>query len=164
VDDLVVDAPASLGDDVAFAPLAGWNTSAGHGPPSSGVRSVAVIANVPLRPDPDSFAPPLLGNRQIGALPVDGIAIVAEQEGPADAPTTGAGPVERDLPLSLHDARIVQGGGEGLTREDLTHYRIAGVVNGRPLIVEAWFGTRDPGLPLLREAQLALDRLVVVPA
>jgi hypothetical protein len=164
---LNVSGPASLGSDLAFAPLDGWTDSAGASPaftPYSERAIAATTANVTLpQVDPDSVYPPGLTNNQIEALPPDGIAIGAEQLLFTENEVPVADYPIRELPLSLKDAKSWTGGGEGLAREDLTHFYVSGSVNGRPIIVQAWFGTTDVTPDLLRQAQRALDQLVVVP-
>ena len=164
---LNVSAPASLGGDVAFAPLDGWTSTLGSSPaftPYSAPAIAAVTSNVTLASvDPGSVYPPGLTNDQIDALPTNGIAIEAEQI----LSTRNAVPATdypvRDLPLDLNDAKSWTGGGEGLTRTDITQYSIRSSVNGRPIIVQAYLGTADPSPELVRQAQHALDQLVVVP-
>jgi hypothetical protein len=167
LDELFVDAPASLGADVAFAPLDGWTSTTGSSPaftPYSERGIAATTSNVTLPPaDPDSVYPPGLTNNQIDALPADGIAIQAEQLLFTRNPIPSADDPVLTLPLDLRDAKSWTGGGEGLTREDLTQYGFRGSVNGRPIIVQAWFGTAEPSSALVREAQQAIDQLVVVP-
>jgi hypothetical protein len=156
---------ASLG----FEPLDGWITSTYLTPSFSRFgepASAAAISNVKLEArDPESVYPPGLTNNQLDALPAHGIAVEAEQIlFTRNALPTGAGYPERSLPVDLRDATSSTGGGEGLSRTDLTSYHLNATVNGHPIIVQAWFGTADPSPDLLRQAQLALNHLVVVPA
>jgi hypothetical protein len=164
---LDVSAPASLGSNLAFAPLDGWTTTAGSSPaftPYSERAIAAATSNVTLPPvDPDSVYPPGLTNNQIDALPADGVAIGAEQLLFTRNPIPSVDYPALSLPLDLRGAKSWTGGGEGLTREDLTRYSFSGSVNGRPIIVQAWFGTADPSSELIHQAQRAIDQLVVVP-
>jgi hypothetical protein len=164
---LEVSAPASLGSNLAFAPLDGWTSTAGSSPslnPYSEPAIAATTSNVTLPPvDPDAVYPPGLTNNQIDALPADGIAIGAEQIlSTRNAIPSTDYPI-LSLPLDLRDAKSWSGGGEGLTRTDLTQYQLEGSVNGRPIMVQAWFGTADPSSELIHQAQMAIDQLVVVP-
>src|SRR5262249_12484588 len=68
------------------------------------------------------------------------------------------------LPLDLGSATVAHGPFEGLARENVTSYRLAGTVNGRAISVQAWFGTDAPRDRLLRQAKEALDTLAVTPA
>ena len=153
---------------LSFSPLAGWTSSGGLSPasPFAEQASAAVTSNVVLDPaDPDSVYPPGLTNNQIEALPTDGIAIQAQQllftRNPI--PEDAQYPV-RDLPLRLADASVGHGPTEGLPRNDLTNYTLQGLVNGRPIIVVVWIGTRDPSSALIHQAQGGLNQLVVSPA
>ena len=166
---LYVDAPASLGADVAFEPLDGWTTSTSTAPafsPFGEPATAATIANVSLPPpDPASLYPSGLTNDQLKDLPADGIAIVAQQLLFTRNPIPpGSGYRSATLPLDLADARFANGPFEGLDREDVTSSTLDATVNGRPIIAQAWFGTSDPSDDLVRRAQRALDQLVVVPA
>jgi hypothetical protein len=153
---------------IQFAPIDGWTSTLGSSPaftPYSEPAIAATTSNVTLPPaDPASFYPPGLTSNQIDALPADGIAIEAEQLlfTRNDIPTADY-PI-LDLPLNLDESKSATGGGEGLSRSDLTRYSLRGSVNGRPIIVQAWFGTSDPRAQLLAAAQRALDQLVVSPA
>jgi hypothetical protein len=153
---------------IQFAPIDGWTSTLGSSPaftPYSEPAIAATTSNVTLPPaDPASFYPPGLTSNQIDALPADGIAIEAEQLlfTRNDIPTADY-PI-LDLPLNLDESKSATGGGEGLSRSDLTRYSLRGSVNGRPIIVQAWFGTSDPRTQLLSDAQRALDQLVVSPA
>jgi hypothetical protein len=153
---------------IRFAPLEGWTSTMGSSPaftPYSEPAIAAMTSNVTLAPaDPGSVYPPGLTNNQIDALPADGIAIEAKQMlfTRNDIPTADY-PI-LDLPLDLDEANSWTGGGEGLSRSDLTQYYLRGSVNGRPIIVQAWFGTSDPRTQLLSDAQRALNQLVVSPA
>jgi hypothetical protein len=164
---LDVSAPASLGSDLAFAPLQGWMSSAGSSPaftPYSEPAIAATISNVTLPPvDPDSAYPPGLTNNQIDALPASGIAIEAEQILSTRNAIPSTDYPTLSLPLDLRDAKSWTGGGEGLMRTDLTQYYFRGSVNGRPIIVQAYFGTTDPSSELIHQGQKAIDQLVVVP-
>jgi hypothetical protein len=162
-----VASPPTTEPPIRFDPLDGWNTAIMSSPMFNPYTSAtaAVISNVPLTPDPDSIYPPGLSNRQLDRLPADGIAIDAEQVLFTRNPIpVGSGYQPLTLPLALSDADVSHGGGEGLTRQDLTSYYLNGLVNGRPIVVQAWFGTAHPGVELVRQAQAALKQLVVLPA
>jgi hypothetical protein len=159
--------PSTTEPPIRFDPLDGWNTAVMSSPMFDPYTSAtaAVISNVPLTPDPDSIYPPGLSNRQLDQLPADGIAIDAEQVLFTRNPIpVGSGYQPLTLPLALSDADVSHGGGEGLARQDLTSYYQNGLVNGRPIVVHAWFGTAHPGVELVRQAQAALEQLVVLPA
>jgi hypothetical protein len=162
-----VASPSTTEPPIRFDPLDGWNTAVMSSPMFDPYTSAtaAVISNVPLTPDPDSIYPPGLSNRQLDQLPADGIAIDAEQVLFTRNPIpVGSGYRPLTLPLALSDADVSHGGGEGLTRQDLTSYYLNGLVNGRPIVVQAWFGTAQPGVELVRQGQAALEQLVVLPA
>jgi hypothetical protein len=168
LNDLFVDAPASLGANLAFAPQDGWNDHVVASTLAANADDQAAsawTANVSLpEPDPDSIYPPGVTNNMVDALPGDGVIVEAEQilfTDNAIPPSTGY--VSSALPLDLRVGSVTHGGWEGQTRSDLTQYRLRAIVNGRPIGVSATFGTRDPSADLVRQAQVELNQLVVVP-
>jgi hypothetical protein len=168
LNDLFVDAPASLGSNLAFAPDEGWNervTDSTLATNPDDQATSAWAANVSLPdPDPNSIYPPGVTNNMIDALPADGVIVQANQilfTDNAIPPSTGY--VPSALPLDLRAGTVSHGGWEGQTRTDLTQYQMRAIVNGRPVGITATFGTTDPSADLLREAQIELNRLVVVP-
>jgi hypothetical protein len=168
LNDLFVNAPASLGANLAFAPQDGWNDHVAASTLAANADDQATSAwatNVSLPdPDPDSIYPPGVTNNMIDALPADGVIVEAEQILFTDnAIPSSTGYVSFALPLDLRQGSISHGGWEGQTRSDLTQYLLRAIVNGRPIGVSATFGTRDPSPDLMRQAQVELNHLVVVP-
>jgi len=171
LDDLFMNAPASLGGSVAFLPDQGWQTKVDTPPVSDGfatpgdVPVAAWTTNADLPPgDPTNTYPAGPSNDQIAALPAGGIVVAASQTLFTSNPIerTGTYPAHH-LTLGLDEFELSSGGQEGLAREDLTQASLSASVMGRPIFVHVWFGTLDVTDELRREAQDALDRLVVVP-
>jgi hypothetical protein len=167
LDVLRVSEPANLGNDIAFIPSAGWDDQAVT-PTAAGpayAMPVAWTSNVKLKPYSGVYYPAGPSNADIEGLPPEGIIVEAHQWISTRNPLPETGDFQPlSLPLHLSDGRLIVGGGEGLATNDVSQLYLRGVVNGRPMIVQALFGTREPDSGLIRQAQTALDRLVVVPA
>jgi hypothetical protein len=167
LDALQVAEPASLGNDIAFQPADGWYDQAVT-PTNGGPEfafPVAWTSNVELPTYSGSYLPAGPSNDDIANLPADGVIVSVEQW----IATRNALPATADyqpltLPLQLSDARLLRGGWEGMAANDVSQLYLSGAVNGRPIIMQAFFRTTDPSPELITQAQIALNRLVVVPA
>jgi len=162
-------APAAGPPAISFAPLDGWTTSTSTAPafsPFGEPATVAMISNLSLpAPDPASAYPPGLTNDQLKDLGAGDVAIEVQQLlFTRNAIPPSSGYRSASLPLDLTDASVANGPFEGLARENVTAYTLRVTVNGRPVIAQAWFGTSQPSDAVLRQAQRALDQLVVAPA
>jgi hypothetical protein len=163
---LQVSEPASLGNDIAFKPSAGWYDQAVT--PTSGGPAydfpVAWTSNVKLPEFSGGDLPAGPSNGDIEGLPPDGIIVEAEQWMATRNPLPDAGEFQPlTLPLQLSDAKLLVGGWEGLSTNDVSRLYLQCVVNGRPMIVQATFRMTDPSADMIKQAQIALNRLVVVP-
>ncbi|MEO8425100.1 MAG: hypothetical protein ABI595_14475, partial [Actinomycetota bacterium] len=167
LDTLVVSEPASLGNDIAFEPAEGWHDQAVT--PTSGnpawALPVAWTSNIPLPIYSGAYLPAGPSNDDIANLPQDGVIVSVSQYIPTDSPSsTDQGSVDDAVPLQLSDARLLHGGWEGLSVGDVSQLYMRVVVDGRPVVVQAFFHTTDPTADLIKQAQIALNRLVIVPA
>jgi hypothetical protein len=163
---LAVSEPASLGNDVAFEPARGWYDQAVT--PSNGgalfERPSAWTSNVELAPFDGSYLPAGPSNDEIAKLPVDGVIVSVQQSIVTRNPLPDTADYQPlpDRPI-ISDGKLLTGGWEGMAVEDVSQLYLRGVLNGRPVIVQAFFRTQDPSPDLIKQAQIALDRLVVVP-
>ena len=158
---LEVAEPASLGNDIAFEPAEGWYDQAVT-PASGHLRfdlPAAWTSNVELPRYSGNYLPAGPSNDDIARLSKNGIIVSVEQP---VAIATSTSPAELKLD-QLSEARLIIGGWEGIADEDVSQLYMRGVVNGRPIIVQAFFHTTEPSDDLIREAQIALNRLVIVP-
>jgi hypothetical protein len=137
--------------------------------PSNGPLSVppsAWTTNVALTPTNDQTYPDAgLSNDDIRSLPPDGVIVSVEQTIMTRNPlpdTADYRPLP-DRPI-ITDGRLITGGWEGMAAEDVSQLYLRGVLNGRPIIVQAFFRTTDPSPGQIKQAQIGLNRLVVVPA
>lgn len=95
---------------------------------------------------------------QLGELPRDGIAIEASIIGAEDYPSApNANFAQRDLPLNLDDAEILQKW-EGQI-EDLPKYRILGTIEQHWVEVRVFFGRSHPTEEQYESAAAALETL-----
>jgi hypothetical protein len=163
---LEVAEPASLGNDIAFEPAAGWYDQAVT--PASGHPRfdlpVAWTSNVELPRYSGNYLPAGPSSADIARLPNDGIIVSVMQ--PVAIGTSLSLPADYRplmLNLQLSDATLIVGAWEGMADEDVSRLYLRGVVNGRPIIMQAFFHTTDPSRDLIRDAQTALNRLVIVP-
>jgi hypothetical protein len=165
LDALTVSEPASLGNDIAFEPANGWFDQAVTPPGDASVaQPSAWTSNVELAPFDDSYLPAGPSNDDIRSLPADGVIVSVEQWVATRNPlpdTPDFQPLP-DRPI-IGDGRLITGGWEGMAAQDVSQLYLRGVVNGRPIIVQAYFRTTDPSPDLVRQAQLALNRLIVIP-
>jgi hypothetical protein len=165
LDALTVSEPASLGNDLAFEPATGWYDQAGTGPGDASVaQPSAWTSNVRLAPFDGSYFPAGPSNDDIRSLPADGVVVsvqqwVATRNPLPDTPDFQPLP---DRPI-IGDGRLITGGWEGMAAQDISQLYLRGVMNGRAIIVQAYFRTTDPSSDLVKQAQFALNRLVVVP-
>ena len=164
---LEVDEPASLGNDIAFEPAEGWYDQTVT--PASGYQRwdlpAAWTSNVELPRYAGDSLPAGPSNDDIARLPKTGIIVSVEQPfaiGASRSPAAGYRPLTLNLQLS--DAKLIAGGWEGMADEDVSQLYLRGVVDGRPIIMQAFFHTTEPSDDLIREAQIALNRLVIVPS
>ena len=166
LDALQVSEPASLGNDIGFEPTAGWYDQAvtpTTGGPASAFPA-AWTSNVELQTYSGGYLPAGPSNKDIEDLSASGVIVSAEQWMSTRNPLPDAGEFqELTLPLDLSDARLIRGGWEGLAISDVSQLYLRGVVNGRPIVVQAFFRTSDPSPELIDQAQIGLNRLVVVP-
>ncbi len=167
LDTLTVSEPASLGNDIAFEPERGWFDQAVM--PSNDrvpVQPSAWTTNVELPPTNDQTYPEAgLSNGDIRSLPPDGVIVSVEQPIMTRNPLPDTADYQPlPDPLIIGDGHLTTGGWEGMPAEDVSQLSLAGVLNGRPVIVQAYFRTTDPGPDLIKQAQTGLNRLVVVPA
>ena len=166
LDTLAVSEPASLGNDIAFEPERGWYDQAVT-PSNGGVafeRPAAWTSNVELAPFDGSYLPAGPSNDQIAKLPADGVIVSVEQSIVTRNPLPDTADYQplSDPPI-ISDGRLITGGWEGMAAEDVSQLYLRGVLDGRPIIVQAIFRTQDPSPDLIKQAQIALNRLVVVP-
>jgi hypothetical protein len=167
LDTLAVSEPASLGSDIAFEPARGWYDQAVT--PSNDPVSVppsAWTANVELAPTNDQTYPAAeLSNGDIRSLPPDGVIVSVQQPIMTRNPLPDTADYQPlpDPPI-ISDGHLTTGGWEGMPAEDVSQLYLRGVLNGRPIIVQAYFRTTDPSADLIKQAQIGLNRLVVVPA
>ena len=167
LDALEVSDPASLGNDIAFQPANGWYNQAVT-PTSSGpefAHPAAWTSNVELPTYSGGYLPAGPSNNDIAYLPTNRVIVSVEQW----ISTRNSLPATADyqpltLPLQLSAAVLNRGGWEGMPTDDVSQLYLRGVVNGRPVIMQAFFHTTDPSPDLIRQAQIALNMLVVVPA
>jgi hypothetical protein len=166
LDALEVAEPASLGNVVAFQPEYGWQDRAAT--PDSGDSAglpAAWTSNADLSPYSGDFLPAGPSNRDIATLPPDGVIVSAEQWMATRNPLPDTSEFHSlTLPQQLSEGQLIPGPWEGMPAADVSRLPLEGVVNGRPLIVQAYFHTADPSPELVNRAQIALNRLVVVPA
>ena len=167
LDSQTVAEPASLGNDIAFQPAKGWYDQAVT--PTNGGAAFdlhsAWTSNVELAPYPGTYLPAGPTNDDIAHLPPDGVIVSVEQSISTRNPLpTTADYQPLALPLDLADARLVRGGWEGMTATNVSQLYLRGVVNGHPVIIQAFFRTTDPTKDLINQAQIGINRLVVVPA
>ena len=164
---LKVSEPASLGSDIAFEPERGWYDQAVT--PSTDplfVPPSAWTTNVALAPTNDQTYPEAgLSNDDIRSLPPDGVIVSVEQPILTRNPLPDSADYQPlpDPPI-ISDGHLTTGGWEGMPAEDVSQLYLAGVLNGRPIIVQAYFRTTEPSPDLIKQAQIGLNRLVVVPA
>ncbi len=163
LDLLQVSEPASLGNAIAFEPTNGWYDEAAT--PASGQPEfdlpAAWTSNEPLAPYSAQYLPAGPSNADIAQLSPAGVIVSVEQ----DVPSLGATDDQSlTLPEDLSKGRLIQGGWEGMAATDVSQIYLRGVVNGRPVIVQVFFHTRDPSRDLIRQAGIGLARLVVVPS
>ena len=165
LDTLRVSEPASLGNDIAFQPTNGWYDEAAT--PASGRPEydlpAAWTSSDPLAPYSGQYLPAGPSNAEIAKLSPAGVIVSVEQAPDVPSPGSAADQV-LTLPLDLSKGRLIQGGWEGMTATDVSQIYLRGVVNGRPVIVQAFFHTLDPSRELIRKASIGLARLVVVPS
>ena len=167
LDALVLSEPASLGNDIAFRPNDGWYDEAAT--PTRGSPAIdlpaAWTSNVALTRYSQQYLPAGPSNADIARLPTDGVIVSVEQAAPAGEPPPDPASYQPSaLPLDLSTARLIRGGWEGMADSDVSQLYLRAEVNGRPVIVQAFFQTTDPSRELIREASIGLARLVVVPA
>jgi hypothetical protein len=166
LDALAVSHPASLGNDIAFEPTRGWHDQA-VGPARDGAlfpRPTAWTSNVELAPVDGSFQPAGPSNDEIAKLPPEGVILSVQQSIVTRNPLPDTADYQPlpDRPI-ISDGRLLTGGWEGLAVEAVSQLYLRGVLNGRPVIVQAFFRTQAPGPDLIERAQIGLNRLVVVP-
>jgi hypothetical protein len=165
LDALVVSHPASLGGDIAFEPAHGWSDQivALSGEPGSSLPS-AWTTDADLAGSGDPSVPAALSNDQIRSLPPDAVIVSVRQTISTRNPlpeTADYQPLPE--PPNISDGRLSTGGWEGMPAQDVSQLSLRGVVNGRPISVQAYFRTTDPSAELIKQAQIGLNRLVVVP-
>ena len=159
---LQVSEPASLGNDIAFQPRNGWydeETTQSSGRPEFDLPA-AWTSSDPLAPYSGQYLPAGPSNAEIAHLAADAVIVSVEQD-PSKNPTDQQG---LTLPIDLSKGRLIPGGWEGMAATDVSQIYLGGVVNGRPVIVQAFFHTLDPSRKLIRKASIGLARLVVVPS
>jgi hypothetical protein len=165
LDAMVVSEPASLGNDLAFEPATSWYDQAVTGQGNVSVaQPSAWTSNVRLAQFDNSYFPAGPSNNDIRSLPADGVIVSVEQWIATRNPlpdTSDFQPLP-DPPV-IGDGRLITGGWEGMAAQDISQLYLRGVVNGRAIIVQAYFHTTDPSRDLVQQAQFALNRLVVVP-
>jgi hypothetical protein len=169
LDSLAVSEPASLGNDIAFEPAHGWHDEAVT-PTTVGALGAlyelpsAWTSDVELTQSDGPSPSDGLSNDAIRRLPADGVIVSVEQWITTRNPLPDT-PDFQSLPdrPNLAHARLITGGWEGMPAEDVSQLYVSGVLNGRPVIVQAYFRTQDPSPDLITQAQIGLNRLVVVP-
>jgi hypothetical protein len=152
--------PAGLG----FLVVPGWTVLVNGGDGTAARPTIAVAANVPLRPGDDADGLPL---STLEALPPNGVVIVATVSEllpgqPRDVRELYFPP--STLPLRLRDARpYIPYGTQLRPKQPLGQYELRALVSGYEIDLNLYFGTERPSRALLSVAQRQLDRLVVRP-
>lgn len=166
LDTLDVSEPASLGKDIAFEPERGWYDQAVTPSGEQSVPPSAWTTDIALAPTNDqTYREAELSNDDIRSLPAGGVIVSVEQP----IMTRNALPDTADYqplpdPPIIKDGHLNTGGWEGMPAEDVSQLYLRGVLNGRPVIVQAYFRTTDPSSDLIKQAQIGLNRIVIVPA
>ncbi len=166
LDAMRVSEPAGLGNDIAFEPAKGWYDQA-VAPTIAGAYfdlPTAWTANVPLAAFDGYSLPAGPSNKEIAQLPANGLIVRVQQSIGTRNPLPNT-PDYRPLqpPLSIADGKLVTGGWEGLPTSDVSQLDLRGTIRGRPVSIQAFFGTATPSPDLIKQAQIGLNRLVVVP-
>jgi hypothetical protein len=166
LDALRVSEPASLGNDIAFEPEHGWYDGAATptSPDASFDGPSAWTANVPL--DPPNGNLPAGPTNDLTELPSGSVIVWVEQwlttrNALPDLPNLQ--PIPGAIGPDISRGTLSTGPWEGQAASDVSALHLSGTLGGRPVVVNAYFHTADPGTDLVRQAQFALNRLIVVP-
>lgn len=152
--------PAGLG----FLVVPGWAVLENGGDGTAARPTIAVAANVPLRPGDDADGLPLA---TLEALPPNGVVIIATVSGllpgqPREIRELYFPP--STLPLRLRDARpYIPGGTQLRPKRPLGQYELRALVSDYEIDLNVYFGTERPPPALLTVAQRQLERLVIRP-
>ncbi len=166
LDAMQVSEPASLGNDIAFEPAKGWYDQAVT-PAAAGAYfdlPTAWTSNVPLASFDGSSLPAGPSNREIAQLPANGVIVWVEQWIATRNPLPDTPDFRALQPSpSIADGKLLVGGWEGMASVDVSRLYLRGTLRGRPVVIQAYFHMRAPSAALIKQAQIGLNRLVVVP-